>query len=71
MSLPKPSATEPGSASQDSAATFSQDGATSHDKDRLSVIVTEAEEFTLTDIPNDSIETIHGLLACMPAASDR
>ena len=60
VALPKPSATELGSPLQDSA----------NDKDRLSVIVMEAEEFNLTDIPNDSIQAIHGVLACMPTTND-
>ena len=37
----------------------------------LSIIVVEVEPYTFADIPNDSIDAIHGLLACQPKTSDR
>ena len=44
----------------------SQTDATEH---RLSVIAVEAEPCTFTDIPNDSVDAIHGLVAAGPAAT--
>ncbi len=39
--------------------------------EQMSAIVVEAEPCTLTNIPNDSVEAIHGLLAGLPQTSDR
>jgi len=44
----------------------SQTDATEH---RLSVIAVEAEPCTFTEIPNDSVDAIHGLVAAGPAAT--
>ena len=44
----------------------SQTDATEH---RLSVIAVEAAPCTFTEIPNDSVEAIHGLVAAGPAAT--
>ena len=41
-----------------------------HD-DILSTVVVEAEPCTLTDIPNDAVEAIHGMLAGCPPTSER
>ena len=39
--------------------------------EQMSAIVVEAEPCTLTNIPNDSVEAIHGLLAALAPTSDR
>ena len=52
-------------AENDEQAT-SQTDATEH---RLSVIAVEAEPCTFTEIPNDSVDAIHGLVAAGPAAT--
>ena len=36
----------------------------------LTIIVVEAAGSSMTDIPNDSVDAIHGLLACQPKTSD-
>ena len=39
--------------------------------DELSIMVVEAQSFTFVEIPNDSVDTIHGLLAGRPQTSER
>ena len=52
-------------AENDEQGTFQTD-ATEH---RLSVIAVEAEPCTFTEIPNDSVDAIHGLVAAGPATT--
>ena len=58
-----------------SNATASQGSATeitqSQGDDILSTVVVEAVPCTFTEIPNDSVEAIRGLLASLPQSSER
>ena len=68
VSKPKTSATEPGTALQSSD--FPQSQSSDNQQSLLSAVVVEAEEFVLTEIPNDAVDAVHGLLACLPKTTD-
>ena len=52
-------------------ATEHSQGGQASDANGLSIIVVEAAPYTTAYTPNDSVDAIHGLLACQPKTSDR
>ena len=72
---PRNGTTSPAAATEPSQGNQASDASglpISHsDATGLSIIVVEVEPYTFADIPNDSIDAIHGLLACQPKTSDR
>jgi hypothetical protein len=67
----KADAAEQSESPQKDAVTENSEGSQASNANSLSIVVVEAAGCSMTDIPNDSLDAIHGLLACQPKTSDR